>query len=767
MFFVTAFSMFLAAGALAVTVVKDPSISAFKKVGNIIDGVDHAHIRVTVNISAEREAVINLHALLTRLKTNSTMPVLWTGLESDILPLQRKWTELTSSRFTPRAPRQTRQVFIVGAAVGAAAVSAGAGLWALHETSVLQDRMDDEDGRVRKLAVSLHSALHLEHDFVAQMEQLGKAVVNVENKIMEMSDFERITKPLRSLVFRMSRRYLAVEATLSHRFERSLLDDAQRENMFAKLQHRVYQAGYQLVREGEDQLYQNDISYSIKNDILNLFIHVNVYPKGNEFAMSLFQHLPLPVRRNGTLVTVHSAATHLAMDASGELFVELTPADLLSCVREGSDWACSTVFPRSRGGARSCLTALFLHHTEAAEERCHLTPVVEAERWFHLNATAFVTIGRVVSMIQVNCAGVQSTVGVKGLNAVGIERGCVATSDLFRFSAVLAHLPSELHFVVQVPSLDNTDIIELSTKSKFNSTTTDTLFQTLDDLEDVVAKDESEIPRHSSSWSTLEIFSMVSASVLLAAGVYFCFRKGATGRHLLASAQRRVSQRGQETPAAGVRLQLLDTPSSRDARHPEMAIIHEALYAEDRSPPAAGHAFRRGSLVSQKCPTAPRSSLRDIGKVGLRRRSGSQDRDRSDDEDAEVRRRQREDRACVLDAREKREARERLTRRLAHEHRQREYQLLPVGRAETAAETQRRKLRVENHKIKMLQKCEEDDNTLRHKFKVTATPGVLLPGPGNDPARPVVLSRGTADSDESVLMDIDDDGIINLCRPSE
>ena len=612
--------LFLAGLALAIKVDKDPSISAFKKVGSLIDGVAHAHVVLHVNISAEVLIVDNLSNMVQKLASNSSVPFIWMGLCHDLYPLQRQWRELQGTRFAA-APRQPRQVFVAGVLAGTAIVSAGAGLWALHETSVLQQRMDDQDSRVKKLAVSLRSSLHLEHQVVSELGEVKSAVKDTENSVGEIVDFMNIARISRSLLSRMRRRFEAVEAALSHQLHRGLLDSQQRADIYSKLRHRVYHAGYQLVRDGEDQLYQTRISFAINKDELILYSHVPIFPRSGEFQMDLYQHLPLPVRRNGSVVTVATTATHLAMDARGELFLELTPADLSGCSQDGQDWACSTVFPRLRGGARSCLTALFLQHADTVEARCAAVTVVEDDRWFHLNATAFIAVSKIERMIQVNCGGLQSTVGVLGLNVVNIGEGCVATSDLFCFTAVVGHLPSDLHVVVRVPSLKYTELEVKFNKFKNNSDSANPILKGLRDLEDEVDYEIDAMPDHTDAWGVSHTLIVVVVVLILLCGLYYCCTQTQWRRRGLACVHRlrKASQVNPTNDTGGVSYSAASQNSGSESES-EMAIIHARLFPEGQlSSPVRPFADyqRKGSLVSLPGPIA-----------GVRRRSSESARER-------------------------------------------------------------------------------------------------------------------------------------------
>ena len=501
----------------------------------------------------------------------------------------------------------------------------------------------NSDDRVKKLAVSLHSLLHLEHLVISQLSELKSGIKALANTVARTVDYEETARAARGLLHRMRRRFEAVESVFAHQLHRGLLASKQLEEIFADLTVRVSQAGYEFVVDGADQMFQGKISYSIDKDMLMIFIHVDIFPGGGDFQLGLFQHVPLPIRRNGSIVTVISKATHLAVGSKGESFIELSAADLLGCARDGHDWACSTVFPRLRGGVGSCLTSLYLQESEALEQRCTTLTVDEEDRWFPVNSTAFLAVSVVARTTQITCGGVKSAVTTTGITLVGMERGCVATSDRFRFVAVEENLPSVLHVVVRVPSMKQTEPLgKLILSTTKNFTSSKSFKADIIDLEDKVEDEIDAIPGHSEHWGVMDFFLLFAAIGIPALFVYCCRHGGwklvkAAFRLMSASPSPGSVPTGAATAAppttwdtSSESMELQTVPRLRPGT-PALRSHTEAMFG-DQEPPSAirdqreprmigGIRRRSGDVRLDESYAPPRTMVREHMMVQARRPS--------------------------------------------------------------------------------------------------------------------------------------------------
>ena len=182
-----------------------------------------------------------------------------------------------------------------------------------------------------------------------------------------------------------------------------LLEEKDLRDYYRGIRVQAKRAGFELVAQGPNQFFQEEISYTTRKDELIVFVHVPVVASVTRRRLVLYRHVQLPILSNHTAALVKGPGSLLAVDKENELSVELTPSYLQACVRHGQDFWCSAVFPRLRGGESSCLAALYLHHAESAHRWCRQEAILEETKAFRVNATAFVLWTKHERTVNVRC----------------------------------------------------------------------------------------------------------------------------------------------------------------------------------------------------------------------------------------------------------------------------------------------------------------------------------------------------------------------------
>ena len=115
------------------SIVPNPHVTAFRRMGSLVDGVAHAHIALNFDLKTEAQAVKDLGEDLNKISKNTSLPM-WAPVVHEITPMEADWSNFRKElkdNFFPHH-RERRQV-AVGLALGAVVVaSAGAGAFALE-----------------------------------------------------------------------------------------------------------------------------------------------------------------------------------------------------------------------------------------------------------------------------------------------------------------------------------------------------------------------------------------------------------------------------------------------------------------------------------------------------------------------------------------------------------------------------------------------------------------------------------------------------------
>ena len=441
----------------AFKVVPHANVTAFRRVGSLTDGAGHAHMHVSFNVTDDVRVAEDVLTSCQFAANNGT-EFLWRPYLAELSPIVRGWgsfggaiTELCNDDGV-LGRREKRQAAVL---LGATVVSAvGIGAWSLHETRVLSDRVNGIDGAVNHMLVSAKSSLAAEKGLAEDVTSLRAGLSNLTNVVGGLADFEMEYGAACSIKHRLATRLVALKGLLRHHLPAELLEDEDLRKAFRALQRRVEAAGFRLVVSNPLQLLSQQVSFSIKEGIIDVWIHLPVLPKDQPPAL-LFQHLPLPVERGGAVDIISGEEAFLAYFKEANDFVSLTAADLEACYVSGLDFSCAAAFPRIRGGSKACLPALYEQRLDDAADTCVVTPLRQEEAVFRLNATAFVLATREPRQVDIRCGldPKEQAAEVRGVALLEMEDGCVATTSSIRFTARRPHLPEDLHVTIQGPSL--------------------------------------------------------------------------------------------------------------------------------------------------------------------------------------------------------------------------------------------------------------------------------------------------------------------------
>ena len=444
----------LAQGHEHFQVVPDPSVTAFRRIGALVDGVAHAHIAISFDLAAEAKAVQELGENLNKISRNTSL-AMWAPVIHEIRPMEKDWANFRKELKDNFSPHRERRQAILGLALGVVVVaSAGAGAFALEETHELKARMDGTDGRIAHMLAAAQSNARVEHVLRDNVSVLKHAVQNITNSIGDLDNAVVVSESVHALLYRLRQRLHGLKQIWTHRLDVDLLDSKELTDVYDLVVKRAAKLNYRLINEGVHQLHLVELSFTLEGDKLTLFLHLPVTSSRYDDSLTLYQHVALPVKFNSTFGLITAPNTILAVDDKKETFVELSTDDLQGCIRHEMDFQCSSVFPRTRGGRTSCLTALFLHHS-SAQRWCSVEPVLQRTALFRLNATAFLIIAEDKITLNFECEREEmESQDVTGLALVRLASHCSVIADDFVFRAAQGDLPGDIHLVVAAPSVD-------------------------------------------------------------------------------------------------------------------------------------------------------------------------------------------------------------------------------------------------------------------------------------------------------------------------
>lgn len=435
--------------------IENPSITAFRRVGTVVDGVAHAHIALQFNLQSEEQVVVDLMTDLASISRN-TSAAMWAPIVHEVAPMRRDWEDFRQElKGTSIFPARERRQALVAVALGTVvAASAGAGLFAIKETRELKARMDRNDLKVAHMLAAMNSSLRLEKRLQQDVSTLKIATSEIKNAVGALDNAVIVSEAVHSLVYRMRQRLEGLKGVWNHRLDTALLNSEELNHVFDLMTRRVAKNGYELVLDGAHQLHRVELSYVLEGDVLTLFLHVPVTPSRLDNTLDLYQHLALPIGYNQTYGLVRGPATLLAVDHKRETFVEMNADELQGCNKVASDFSCAKVFPRTRGGRTSCLPALFLHH-ESSAQWCTVDPIKQQTAFYQLNQTTVLVLARQRITLNIECGDDEMTaVDIYGLALVAVRSHCTVVTDDFVFRAATGSLPSDLMMVISAPSLN-------------------------------------------------------------------------------------------------------------------------------------------------------------------------------------------------------------------------------------------------------------------------------------------------------------------------
>ena len=501
----------------------NPRITAFRSVGVVVDGVAHAHLAMTFNLTQEHAVVYELKEEIQAV-TRNTSTKLWAPTLHRIAPLEENWQDLLVLLHS-KTRRERRQAVLAGLAAGAVIVSAGLGVWNAHETKILSERLSKTDADLDNLFKVVHSSVKLERKIISQVSVLKRSMSEIGNELEDLEQFMLVSDAAHALFHRLQRRLHGFERLLANKFDPELIDEAELRQYYAELVESIDKEGFELIYPGVNALFQDDISYVLKGDLLTMFIHVPVVAKHSHRRMELLEHLSLPILDNTTsprLVSAPESSAFLATDVGKEFFIELTPEDLQACDAKGHNYACSFVFPRFRGGDKSCLAALYMHHTDRARHLCETRPIKEDEKIFRINSTAFMLWTKSPQTINVAC-GKEDLIAeqVQGLALINLRAGCQAETDSVAFAAQKGRLPDDLHLVVAAPSLTHLEKATETIFRKNEATSGGSLEKEQAALEEEL--EQTEETRHTTHFFIHKLFAVVSVLGNIALVAMCCF----------------------------------------------------------------------------------------------------------------------------------------------------------------------------------------------------------------------------------------------------
>ena len=175
----------------------NPRITAFRSVGVVVDGVAHAHLAMTFNLTQEHAVVYELKEEIQAV-TRNTSTKLWAPTLHRIAPLEENWQDLLVLLHS-KTRRERRQAVLAGLAAGAVIVSAGLGVWDAHETKILSERLSKTDADLDNLFKVVHTSVKLERKIISQVSVLKRSMSEIGNELEDLEQFMLVSDAAHAL----------------------------------------------------------------------------------------------------------------------------------------------------------------------------------------------------------------------------------------------------------------------------------------------------------------------------------------------------------------------------------------------------------------------------------------------------------------------------------------------------------------------------------------------------------------------------------------
>lgn len=438
---------------------------AFRRVGYLAESLSYAHLKVEVNLTdlyAQQDQakiianktlglMVKRLGLYEGLDTGSMFAAIEKGFEPadklvESVKIVFSLTEIPPMKVnTPtegaRGKRQAGIAFLTVSTL----FSTGLSLYNTYEVSVLNGEVSHiKEGMVHIIEVVEQQNLAIE-SIKTSLVALNKTAYEVANEITSVKkavDFLALSTSLQAKITASTQEFsLFCEGLLellNGRFSPHLVDKLTLLRLFEKVQNTVTTKGYHLLYNFPSSLFRADISYTVKDNIVKILIHL---PMIRTAPHPIYEYLSVPIltpdHSEGPLMFAESRAgnTLLLWDPANDRGAELPSHYLHGCgtakLVKGTLFLCDDFRPiMTEKPEEQCLGLLF--GRKLTQERlfsaCRIVFSKQDVFAQQINQTQFLIYSRETEKLTIHCSKTSTTQYqmVQGIHTVNIPPGCQA-----------------------------------------------------------------------------------------------------------------------------------------------------------------------------------------------------------------------------------------------------------------------------------------------------------------------------------------------------
>ncbi len=369
---------------------------------------------------------------------------------------------------SPTHGRHKRQVM---AGVAMSAVSMGLSVYNLYEVERLKNDVFTLSDNQRRI----FSTLSQQSDSI---EHNRKAVAAIVNKLNDEEKWLSTHEQRISLdeFYLYLTSYLDEMETWATDLTTLLFDKRPAPRFFPEdviaqsvqeLSRKAHHKGLDLAVTQFHDVIRQPMSFLIEEDVIYFMLHVSLVESE---VMNLYYLMDTPIRApSGLTVRLRERVRLMATDYDNSVYIPISDEDFAQCQRTQGRYVCLTGVA-SKNAASNCLSALFIHHSAAAEicdffKSNETTETLTQTGYDEVIVTAPSATGE--TTVRVNCQGQGIATSreevVRGAETVKVPPGCVLSSDSFSFApTVYSGLHSDFALRPMPPPILNAVVERLS-----------------------------------------------------------------------------------------------------------------------------------------------------------------------------------------------------------------------------------------------------------------------------------------------------------------
>ena len=388
-----------------------------KQVDNLEDIILSNHSTDRLSVSKSR-----------RLKFRTTMIRETLGTERERL------VGMTAGTST-EAGRQKRQILIGAAAIFGTIF----GVFNTYQIHTLAGKVAQEG---RRQDIIVHHIKEIDDEIEDNRNSINRTTRVLQEFIKRQTEEEeeewRMTA-IEQLTWqgaRQANRVMAAVAQLqAKKLPMDLLTTAQLSNAWSNLTQRVEEAGYQLLIDHPQELFQLDTSFAADKDGFTIITHVPMAWEGD--IMDVFRFVPIPFQvSEDTHAIFLPKKDVLFISKNGGKAAARTRADLAACPRKGDMFLCTDANMGSIINSDTpttnpdyCALNLYKQDHEKIKRACPVHLINPVDSVEAISDSEFIFLSHMTHVGEMKCAdGKTERIAVNRVQHVSIKPGCRMTT---------------------------------------------------------------------------------------------------------------------------------------------------------------------------------------------------------------------------------------------------------------------------------------------------------------------------------------------------